>query len=58
MTRRILVLGKQVVDDTHSIIPTMLIKDFTLVDNTNFLNRIRNIIVKILESFMVAHYCL
>ncbi len=36
MTRRILALGKQVVNDTHSIIPTMLIKDFTLVDNTRF----------------------
>lgn len=36
MTRRILALGKQVVNDTNSIIPTMLIKDFHLVDNTRF----------------------
>ncbi len=36
MTRRILALGKQVVNDTRSIIPTMLIKDFHLVDNTRF----------------------
>ncbi len=36
MTRRILALGKQVVNDTSSIIPTMLVDDFTLVDNTRF----------------------
>ena len=36
MSRRILALGKQLVNDTRSIIPTMLIKDFTLVDNTRF----------------------
>lgn len=36
MSRRILALGKQVVNDTRSIIPTMLIDDFTLVDNTRF----------------------
>lgn len=36
MTRRILALGKQVVNDTNSIIPSMLIKDFHLVDNTRF----------------------
>ena len=36
MTRRILALGKQVVNDTNSIIPIMLIKDFNLVDNTRF----------------------
>ncbi|MBI9032420.1 hypothetical protein JEZ13_10550 [bacterium] len=36
MTRRILALGKQIVTDTRSIVPTMLINDFTLVDNTRF----------------------
>ncbi len=36
MSRRILALGKQVVNDTRSIIPTMLVDDFTLVDNTRF----------------------
>ncbi len=36
MSRRILALGKQSVNDTSSIIPTMLIDDFTLVDNTRF----------------------
>ena len=36
MTRRILALGEQVVNSTRSIVPTMLIKDFHLVDNTRF----------------------
>jgi hypothetical protein len=36
MIRRILALVKQVVNDTLSIIPTMLIDDLTLVDNTRF----------------------
>jgi predicted Zn-dependent protease len=36
MSRRILALGKQVVNDDSSIIPTMLINDFNLVDNTRF----------------------
>lgn len=36
MTRRILALGEQVVNSTRSIVPTMLIDDFHLVDNTRF----------------------